>query len=64
MERLAPVSRRVSDEPPQIEPLAHPVDALAFVNDPTTAEIVAALFGATGQGRVQFAAMAESALAA
>ena len=54
MELLAPVSRRVNAEPPQIEPLAHPVDALAFVNDPTTAEILAALFGATGQGRVQF----------
>jgi pilus assembly protein CpaE len=54
VERLAPVSRRVSTEPPQIEPLAYPVDALAFVNDPTTAEILAALFGATGQGRVQF----------
>lgn len=54
MERLAPVSRRVSAEPPQIEPLAYPVDALAFVNDPTTAEILAALLGATGQGRVQF----------
>jgi len=54
VERLAPVSRRASAEPPQIEPLAYPVDALAFVNDPTTAEILAALFGATGQGRVQF----------
>ncbi len=54
MELLAPVSRRVNAEPPQIEPLAQPVDALAFVNDPTTAEILAALFGATGQGRVQF----------
>jgi pilus assembly protein CpaE len=54
VERLAPVSRRVSAEPPQIEPLAYPVDALAFVNDPTTAQILAALFGATGQGRVQF----------
>jgi pilus assembly protein CpaE len=54
VELLAPVSRRVSTEPPQIEPLAYPVDALAFVNDPTTAEILAALFGATGQGRVQF----------
>jgi len=54
VERLAPVSRRVSGEPPQIEPLAYPVDALAFVNDPSTAEILAALFGATGQGRVQF----------
>jgi pilus assembly protein CpaE len=54
VESLAPVSRRVSAEPLQIEPLAHPVDALAFVNDPTTAEILAALFGATGQGRVQF----------
>ncbi len=54
VERLAPVSRRASGEPPQIEPLAHPVDALAFVNDPATAEVLAALFGATGQGRVQF----------
>jgi pilus assembly protein CpaE len=54
VERLAPVSRRVSPEPPAIEPLAFPVDALAFVNDPATAEILAALFGATGQGRVQF----------
>jgi pilus assembly protein CpaE len=48
----------VSAEPPQIEPLAYPVDALAFVNDPTTAEILAALFGATGQGRVQFGGLA------
>jgi pilus assembly protein CpaE len=48
----------VSTEPPQIEPLAYPVDALAFVNDPTTAEILAALFGATGQGRVQFGGLA------
>lgn len=54
MERVAPVSRRASAEPPHIEPLAYPVDALAFVNDPSTAEILAALFGATGQGRVQF----------
>lgn len=54
VERVAPISRRVSAEPLQIEPLAHPVDALAFVTDPTTAEILAALFGATGQGRVQF----------
>lgn len=58
MELLAPVSRRVSAEPPQIEPLAYPVDAFAFVNDPTTAEILAALFGATGQGRVQFGGLA------
>ncbi|MGH7006351.1 MAG: hypothetical protein ACREIP_20590, partial [Alphaproteobacteria bacterium] len=54
MERLATLSRRASAEPLQIEPLAHPVDALAFVNDPVTAEVLAALFGATGQGRVQF----------
>ncbi|MCW5770808.1 MAG: AAA family ATPase [Rhodospirillaceae bacterium] len=30
------------------------MDALAFVTDPATAEVLAALFGATGQGRVQF----------
>lgn len=54
VERLAPISRRLGSEPPQIEPLATPVDALAFVNDPATAEILAGLFGATGQGRVQF----------
>ena len=54
VERLAPFSRRANAEPLQIEPLAVPVDALAFVNDPVTAEILAALFGATGQGRVQF----------
>jgi len=54
VERLAPLSRRENAEPLQIEPLAYPVDALAFVNDPVTAEILAALFGATGQGRVQF----------
>ena len=54
VERLAPLSRRANAEPLQIEPLAYPIDALAFVNDPVTAEIIAALFGATGQGRVQF----------
>jgi pilus assembly protein CpaE len=58
VELLAPVSRRVSAEPPMIEPLAYPVDGLAFVNDPSTAEILAALFGATGQGRVQFGGLA------
>ena len=58
MERLAPISRRLGTEPLQIEPLATPVDALAFVNDPTTAEILAGLFGATGQGRVQFGGIA------
>jgi len=57
VESLAPVSRRLGTEPPQIEPLATPVDALAFVNDPATAEILAGLFGATGQGRVQFGGM-------
>ena len=54
VERLATLSRRVAAEPLQIEPLGHPVDVLAFVNDPVTAEILAALFGASGQGRVQF----------
>lgn len=58
VELLAPVSRRVGAEPPQIEPLAYPVDGLAFVNDPSTAEILVALFGATGQGRVQFGGLA------
>ena len=58
MELLAPASRRVSAEPPKIEPLAYPVDGIAFVNDPATAEILVALFGATGQGRVQFGGLA------
>ncbi len=54
MELLAPASRRLNAEPPRIEPLAYPVDGLAFVNDPATADILSALFGATGQGRVQY----------
>ncbi len=58
VEQLAPMSRRPSREPPPIEPLAHPVDALAFVNDPATAAVLGALFGATGQGRVQFGGLA------
>ncbi len=57
VELLAP-SRRVGADPPQIEPLAYPVDGLAFVSDPATAEILVALFGATGQGRVQFGGLA------
>jgi pilus assembly protein CpaE len=58
VELLAPVSRRVGAEAPQIEPLDYPVDGLAFVNDPATADILVALFGATGQGRVQFGGLA------
>ncbi len=58
MELLAPASRRAAAESPPIEPLAYPVDGIAFVNDPATAGVLAALFGATGQGRVQFGGLA------
>lgn len=54
MERLAPLSRRDDAESFQIEPLERPVDAVAFVNHPATAEVVAALLGAAAQGRVHF----------
>lgn len=63
MERLAPVARGrpPAAEPaamPPVAPLSRPIDAIAFVTDPATAHVMAALFGAAGVGRVQFGGIA------
>jgi pilus assembly protein CpaE len=43
---------------PPVTPLPRPIDAIAFVTDPATAHVMAALFGAAGVGRVQFGGIA------
>jgi pilus assembly protein CpaE len=61
VERLAPVARgRPAEAPamPPVAPLPRPIDAIAFVTDPATAHVMAALFGAAGVGRVQFGGIA------